>query len=159
PRRRGRGDAVRPAAPRDPASALPLVRRRLPELPRLPVGQSPPRVRAPRALPALQPPGAPRAPRVPPASLQALFRVGHRQVEVPPRRLAGGRRDDLLLRARAAADVPRRDRAPSAGLVAPRREPRGPGPRAAPAVRDLRAAKASALRARGLLRVPARQPR
>ena len=65
----------------------------------------------------------PRAARplpVPAGAVQALLRVGHRQVAVAAARLARRQRDDLLLRDRAAADLARlvtRTTCPSGGTT------------------------------------------
>ena len=64
---------------------------------------------------------------VPGAAVQAVLRVGRREVAVADPRLAGRQRDDVLLRDGAAADVGGGRRAPPAGLVAPLREPRRAG--------------------------------
>ena len=113
---------------------------------------SPPSCRTDAPAPA-------RALPVPAGAVQALLRIGDRQVAVAAARLAGRQRDDLLLRDRAAADLAGLVRAPPAGLVAPLREPRDAGARAGRPVRDLRPAPRRGCSPRRVHAVPDRQRR
>src|SRR5262249_40095027 len=149
PRRRRRGlPAGRPralgcrAAPRvRPADgSLSELRRRRSHVPELPVGQPPARVRDARGLLAALASRALGARLPARAVVQALLRVGHRQVAVAAPRLARRQRDALLLRDRAPPGAARLVRARAARLLARLRRLVHPLLRARPAVRDLRTA-------------------